>query len=93
MSTIVKSKHAVVSRAPYILYMMFVDMRNFVQFLPEDKKNEVTADYDSIKATVQGFNVGRKSNGRKNGYINNRWRNCKSQKRDYNLASCKTSRD
>ncbi len=64
MSTIVKSKHAVVSRAPYILYMMFVDMRNFVQFLPEDKKNEVTADYDSIKATVQGFNVGIRISGR-----------------------------
>ena len=44
--------------------MMFVDMRNFVQFLPEDKKNEVTADYDSIKATVQGFNVGIRITGR-----------------------------
>lgn len=47
-----------VSRAPYILYMMFTDMRNFVNFLPEDKKAEVTADFDSLKATVQGFNVG-----------------------------------
>ena len=50
-----KSKRAVVSKAPYELYMAFVDMRNFMQFLPEDKKEGVTADYDSIKATVQGF--------------------------------------
>ena len=58
MATVIKSKHATVSRAPYMLYMGFVDMRNFVQFLPEEKKGEVTADYDSIKAVVQGFNIG-----------------------------------
>ena len=38
--------------------MVFVDMRNFVQFLPEDKKAGVNADYDSIQAEVQGFNIG-----------------------------------
>ena len=53
-----KSKKAVVSKAPYELYMAFVDMRNFIQFLPEEKKADVTADYDSIHASVQGFNVG-----------------------------------
>ena len=53
-----RSKKAVVSKAPYELYMAFVDMRNFVQFIPEDKKGDVTADFDSIHATVQGFNVG-----------------------------------
>ena len=53
-----KSKRAVVSKAPYELYMAFVDMRNFMQFLPEDKKEGVTADYDSIRATVQGFTIG-----------------------------------
>ena len=46
------------SKAPYELYMAFVDMRNFMQFLPEDKKEGVTADYDSIRATVQGFTIG-----------------------------------
>ena len=46
------------SRQPYELYMGFVDMRNFVQFLPEDKKKEIEADYDSIRGTVQGFSVG-----------------------------------
>ena len=53
-----KSKRAVVSKAPYELYMAFVDMRNFMQFLPEDKKEGVVADYDSIRATVQGFTIG-----------------------------------
>ena len=53
-----KSKKAVVSKAPYELYMAFVDMRNFIQFLPEEKKADVTADYDSIHASVQEFNIG-----------------------------------
>ena len=54
----IKSKRAIVSKAPYELYMAFVDMRNFVNMLPEDKKEGVTADYDSLHAEVQGFNIG-----------------------------------
>lgn len=53
-----KSKKGLVSKPPYQLYMAFTDMRNFVQFLPEDKKADVTADFDSIHAVVQGFNIG-----------------------------------
>ena len=53
-----QSKTAVVSRPPYQLYMAFVDMRNFLQYLPEDKRQDVTADYDSLHATVQGFGIG-----------------------------------
>ena len=53
-----KSKNAVVSKAPYELYMGFTDMRNFIHLLPEDKKEGVVADYDSLKATVQGFTIG-----------------------------------
>lgn len=60
MAVEIKSKRGVVSKAPYELYMMFVDMRNFLNFLPEDKKEGVTADYDSIHAEVQGFNIGLK---------------------------------
>ena len=58
MAVEIKSKRAVVSKAPYELYMAFVDMRNFVQFIPEDKKADVTADYDTIHAMVQGFCIG-----------------------------------
>ena len=46
------------SKAPYELYMGFTDMRNFVRMLPEDKKADVTADYDSIHAVVQGLSIG-----------------------------------
>ena len=38
--------------------MPFSDMRNFVAMLPEDKRQGVEADYDSIRGTVQGFSVG-----------------------------------
>ncbi|MCQ2164961.1 MAG: hypothetical protein MJZ04_07255 [Bacteroidales bacterium] len=53
-----KSRHGMVARPPYELYMSFVDMRNFVSMLPEDRKNDVKADYDSISVTVQGFTIG-----------------------------------
>ena len=73
MAVEIKSKRAVVSKAPHELYMAFVDMRNFVQFLPEEKRQGVTADYDSIHAEVQGFNIGVKVSDRtpysKIGYV------------------------
>lgn len=53
-----KSKKGIVSMPPFQLYMSFVDMRNLVQMIPEDKREGVTADYDSIHATVQGFGIG-----------------------------------
>lgn len=53
-----KSKHGIVSRPAYDLYMSFADMRNFIRFLPEDKRESVTADYDTLKASVQGFPIG-----------------------------------
>ena len=58
MATQYSSKHGTVSRPPYELYMAFADMRNFLNMLPEDKKQGVTADFDTIRATVQGFPIG-----------------------------------
>lgn len=58
MSAQYSSKHGIVSRPQAELYMAFTDMRNFVAMLPEDKKQGVTADFDTISATVQGFTVG-----------------------------------
>lgn len=52
------SKHGKVSRQPFELYMMFVDMRNFLLFIPEDRKQDVTADYDTLTATIHGFKIG-----------------------------------
>ena len=56
--TEIESKHGTVSRQPYELYMMFADMQNFLAMLPADKKEGVQADYDTITATVHGFNIG-----------------------------------
>lgn len=36
-------------------------MRNFLQYVPEDKKQDVTADYDTISFRVQGFDIGVKA--------------------------------
>ncbi len=58
MSAQYSSKHGIVSRPRAELYMAFTDMRNFVAMLPEGKKQGVTADFDSISATVQGFTIG-----------------------------------
>lgn len=55
-----KSKTGTVSRTPYELYMSFVDMRNFTTMLPEDKRDMVEADYDSITVNYQGFCIGAK---------------------------------
>ncbi|MCQ2139968.1 MAG: hypothetical protein MJZ09_06305 [Bacteroidales bacterium] len=52
------SKHGLVSKSPFELYMSFVDMRNFLQMLPEDKREGITADFDTITGTVQGMTLG-----------------------------------
>lgn len=56
--TQIESKHGVVSRQPYELYMSFTDLENFRRMLPEDKREMVTATFDTLQATVQGFSVG-----------------------------------
>lgn len=58
MTSNYQSKHGIVSRAAYELYMSFTDMRNFQQMVPEQYRESVTADFDTINATVQGFNIG-----------------------------------
>ena len=58
MSAQYSSKHGIVSRTQAELYMAFTDMRNFVSMLPEDKRKDITADYDTISTTVQGFAIG-----------------------------------
>ena len=58
MSAYYNSKHGVVSRPPYELFMAFTDMRNFRQMLPEDKRDSVNATFDTIEATVNGFKIG-----------------------------------
>lgn len=52
------SKQTLVSKVPYELYMAVTDLRNIVNMLPQDKKEGVNADFDSIHAKVQGFDIG-----------------------------------
>ncbi len=56
--TEIESKHGIVSRQPYELYMSMVDLQNFQRMLPEDKRDMLQASYDTLTATVQGFNIG-----------------------------------
>ena len=58
------SKHGIVSKPQAELYMAFTDMRNFLQMLPADKKDMVSADYDTLSATVQNFKIGVRVTGR-----------------------------
>ena len=58
--TKIESKHGIVSRQPYELYMSFTDLRNFVQLLPPDKRESVQADFDTLTATLQGQSFGLK---------------------------------
>ncbi len=52
------SKKGTVAKAPYELYMALTDLRNIANMIPQDKKEGVTVDCDSIHAKVQGFDIG-----------------------------------
>lgn len=52
------SKKGTVAKPPYELYMALTDLRNIANMIPEDKREGVTADCDSIHAKVQGFDIG-----------------------------------
>lgn len=52
------SKHGLVNRPQAELYMAFTDMAGFTRFLPEEKKADISADYDSISVRMQGMNIG-----------------------------------
>ncbi len=58
MNTEINSKHGIVHLPPAALYMQFADMRNFSNNVPGDMKVELTADYDTLHAVVQGFDIG-----------------------------------
>ena len=52
-----ESKHGLVALPPEQLYMGFTDMRNLTMNIPEKYRSSVEADFDTIKATVQGFTI------------------------------------
>jgi hypothetical protein len=57
-STEVKGKAVTIKVPAYALYTAFADMRNFVERLPEDKKQGIDATSDTIEGTVQGMKMG-----------------------------------
>lgn len=52
------SKHGTVSRCPEELFMAFTDLRNFARMAPAQYQGSIQADFDSLRATVQGFTIG-----------------------------------
>ena len=62
--TEIESKHGTVSRQPYELYMSMTDLENFKRMLPQDKQDMMTATYDTLTVSVQGFNIGVKVHNR-----------------------------
>ncbi|MDD2595838.1 MAG: hypothetical protein PHD11_08510 [Bacteroidales bacterium] len=58
MAEEVHGKTIVINKPSYAIYSAFSDLRNLVANLPEDKKEKVVADADTISAKVQGFNIG-----------------------------------
>lgn len=53
-----ESKHGDVAIPSEQLYMSFTDLSAFAQHLPAEYRDAVTADYDTLHATVQGFTIG-----------------------------------
>lgn len=52
-----ESKRGLVSKSQPELYMSFVDLSNFTKMLPEQYKDSVTATYDTLSASIQGFSL------------------------------------
>lgn len=56
--TEVKGKTVSINMPSHMLYSVFSDMRNFLQNLPEDKKEGITVTEDSIEGEVKGIRMG-----------------------------------
>jgi len=59
-----KGKTVVINKPAYAIYSAFSDLRNITAALPEQYRDKVTVDQDSITGQVQGFNIGAKVNNR-----------------------------
>lgn len=52
-----ESRHGLVSKSQAELYMTFVDLSNFSRMLPDQYKDMIKADYNTLTATIQGFTI------------------------------------
>lgn len=58
MAEEIHGKTVVINQPSYAIYNAFSDLRNLVAAIPEDKKEKVVAEADSITVNVQGFDLG-----------------------------------
>lgn len=56
--TFVKGKEIIIQRPPMMLYSMFADLSRFTMGLPQEYKDKVTADPDSITVDYKGIKLG-----------------------------------
>ncbi len=56
--TSVKGKEVLIKRTPMVLFSMFNDLSRLVMSVPEEYRNEITADKDSIKVNHRGIHLG-----------------------------------
>ena len=56
--TFVKGKEIIIQRPPMMIYSMFADLSRFTMGLPEEYKNQITADSDSITIDYKGMKLG-----------------------------------
>lgn len=52
-----ESKHGLVAIPAEQLYMGFTDLRNFTGYVPEQYRDAVSADFDTMKFTARGFTI------------------------------------
>lgn len=57
-SSKIKGKAVTIGVPAHALYTAFADMRHFVERLPEEKKQGITATSDTIEGEVQGLRMG-----------------------------------
>ncbi len=57
-SSKIKGKAVTINVPAHALYTAFADMRHFVERLPEEKKQGITATSDTIEGEVQGLRMG-----------------------------------
>ncbi|MCK9625619.1 MAG: SRPBCC family protein [Bacteroidales bacterium] len=54
----VRGKTIVLDKPPQVIYSAFSDMRNILANIPEDKRDSVKFDSDTILTKIQGFEIG-----------------------------------
>lgn len=59
-----KGKTVVINKPAYAIYTIFSDLRNIAAALPEQYRDKVVIEQDTISGQIQGFTIGIKVNGR-----------------------------